>query len=153
MLTHTHPCVCATGRHMCAMGRHTCGILPSAPALATSTYPPPPHALPPLPREPAPLASTARPPLRRRCSVKEALAHTFFHHAQLTAKREEAARPVDVTTIDFENREVRLPQLRQLILEEIMTYAEPARAEERPDAADGKKRKLPEGECRPRTRR
>ena len=53
---------------------------------------------------------------------------------------------MDVATIDFENREVRLPQLRQLILEEIMTYAEPAKGGERPDVAGGKKRKLPEGE-------
>ena len=61
-------------------------------------------------------------PAHLRQSVNESLSHAFFENAQLVAKRIRADRPVDVATIDFENREMKIGQLRDLILGEIQTY-------------------------------
>ena len=59
-----------------------------------------------------------------RCTVRAAMEHAFFEGMQQRASEELALRPVDAATIDFETTDIRVPQVRKKIANEIKLYAE-----------------------------
>mmetsp|Transcript_75757 Transcript_75757/g.209037 ORF Transcript_75757/g.209037 Transcript_75757/m.209037 type:complete len:142 (-) Transcript_75757:639-1064(-) len=60
----------------------------------------------------------------KRTSVIDALSHPFFDGMAMHAPQLVASKPVDAATIDFEHSEIKLPQVRRKILDEIRYYTQ-----------------------------
>jgi len=60
----------------------------------------------------------------KRTSVADAVAHPFFEGMVMQAPQLVASKPVDTATIDFEHSEIKLPQVRRKILDEIRYYTQ-----------------------------